>query len=201
MKRLVVATHNRDKFAELQRELEGLNLEVRAAFDFPGVPGVVEDGATLEENSLKKAREISDFTGWPALADDTGLFVEALGGQPGIYAARFAGEKCTYADNVRKMLDLMRGVAAGKRQALFRTVITLYLPGEPTEVFEGRVEGVISGEARPGRAFGYDPIFLPEGSSRAFSEMDMDEKNAISHRGRAVQKAKAFLARWASRPA
>jgi XTP/dITP diphosphohydrolase len=200
MKKLVVATHNRDKFTELKRELEGLGLEILPAFDFAGIPDVIEDGKSLEENSLKKAKEISNFTMLPTLADDTGLFVEALNGQPGIYAARFAGEKCTYADNVRKMLDMMRGVEAGKRQAAFRTIITLYFPGEAPQVFEGRVEGVISGEERPGRAFGYDPIFLPEGSSRAFSEMDMDEKNAISHRGRAVQKAKVFLAQWASRP-
>src|SRR5277367_4639374 len=117
MKKLVIATHNRDKFVELKKELENLPLELLAAFEFRGVPEVIEDGQSLEKNSLKKAKEISAFTGLPTLADDTGLFVEALNGQPGIYAARFAGEKCSYQDNVRKLLEVMRGVAAPKRQA------------------------------------------------------------------------------------
>jgi XTP/dITP diphosphohydrolase len=197
MKKLVVATHNRDKFVELKRELESLPLELLAAFEFAGIPEVIEDGKSLEENSLKKAMEISAFTGLPTLADDTGLFVESLNGQPGIYAARFAGENCTYQDNVRKLLEVMKSVTAPKRQAAFRTIITLYFPQQPTQVFEGRVEGFITHEARGKRPFGYDPVFQPEDSEKVFAEMTLEEKNAVSHRGRAVQKAKVFLSQWA----
>ncbi|HXL73580.1 MAG TPA: non-canonical purine NTP pyrophosphatase, partial [bacterium] len=107
MKMLVIGTHNRDKFKEIQKALEGLGWTIVAAFDFPGAPEVEEDGKTLEENSLKKAKILSAFTGLPALSDDTGLFIDALGGKPGIYAARFAGEKCSYDNNVQKVLDLM----------------------------------------------------------------------------------------------
>lgn len=196
MKRLVIATHNRDKFIELKKELADLALEIIPAFEYAGIPEVVEDGKSLEENSFKKAAEISAFTGLPTLADDTGLFVEALNGAPGIYAARFAGEKCTYQDNVRKILEVMRGVEMEKRKAAFRTVVTLYFPGEPPRVFEGRVVGRITMEARGAGAFGYDPVFQPEGKDRVFAEMTLDEKNTISHRGLAVQKAKAFLSSW-----
>ncbi len=197
MKKLVVATHNRDKFVELKKELEDLPLELTAAFEFPGVPDVIEDGKSLEENSLKKAKEISAFTGLPTLADDTGLFVEALDGQPGIYAARFAGEKCTYQDNVRKLLEVMKDVPTPKRQAAFRTIITLYFPGQSPRVFEGRVEGLITPTAQGERTFGYDPVFQPEGVEKVFAEMTLEEKNVLSHRGRAVQKAKVFLSQWA----
>jgi XTP/dITP diphosphohydrolase len=197
MKKLVVATHNRDKFVELKRELESLPLELLAAFEFAGIPEVIEDGKSLEENSLKKAMEISAFTGLPTLADDTGLFVESLNGQPGIYAARFAGEKCTYQDNVRKLLEVMKDVETSKRQAAFRTIITLYFPHQSPQVFEGRVGGFITPEARGERPFGYDPIFQPEDGKKVFAEMTLEEKNAVSHRGRAVQKAKVFLSQWA----
>jgi XTP/dITP diphosphohydrolase len=197
MKKLVVATHNRDKFVELKKELEDLPLELLAAFEFPGVPEVIEDEKSLEENSLKKAKEISAFTGLPTLADDTGLFVEALNGQPGIYAARFAGEKCTYQDNVRKLLEAMKDIPISKRQAAFRTVITLYFLEQTPQVFEGRVDGLITPEAKGERAFGYDPVFQPEGVKKVFAEMGLEEKNALSHRGRAVQKAKVFLSQWA----
>jgi XTP/dITP diphosphohydrolase len=196
MKRLVVATHNRDKFVELKRELESLPVELLAAFEFNGVPDVVEDGKSLEENSLKKAKEISAFTGLPTLADDTGLFVESLNGQPGIYAARFAGEKCTYEDNVRKLLEVMKEVPRSERRAAFRTVVTLYFPGRASQVFEGRVEGWITEKPRGERLFGYDPVFQPEGEQKVFAEMNLEEKNAMSHRGRAVQKAKVFLSQW-----
>jgi len=193
MKKLVLATHNRDKFKEMRQALEGLDWEVVAAFDFPGVPDVIEDGQTLEENSLKKAKELSVFTGLPALSDDTGLFIEALNGQPGIYAARFAGEKCTYGDNVRKVLSLMAGVAAVSRKAIFRTVITLYNPAQGVKQVSGEVVGFITEKIHGDGGFGYDPIFMPEGFSKTFSEMTLDEKNQISHRGRALQKARQLL--------
>jgi len=193
MKKLVLATHNRDKFKEMRKALEGLDWEVVAAFDFPGVPDVIEDGQTLEENSLKKAKELSVFTGFPTLSDDTGLFIEALNGQPGIYAARFAGEKCTYEDNVRKVLSLMTGVMVASRKAVFRTIITFYDPEKGAKQVFGQVEGLITETIHGAGGFGYDPIFMPEGFSKTFSEMTLDEKNQISHRGRALQKARQLL--------
>jgi XTP/dITP diphosphohydrolase len=193
MKKLVIATQNRNKFKEMREALAGLSWEIIPAFDFPGAPEVVEDGETLEENSLKKAKALAEFTGFPALADDTGLFVEALGGQPGIFAARFAGEKCTYEDNVRKMLGMMREVPLGSRQAVFRTVITIYDQDRGVQQVSGEVPGTITERARGEGGFGYDPIFQPEGLSTVFAEMTLEEKNKISHRGKAVAKARLFL--------
>jgi XTP/dITP diphosphohydrolase len=193
MKKLVIGTHNRDKFKEMKKALEGLGWEIVPAFDFPGSPEVEEDGKTLEENSLKKAKTLSAFTGLAALSDDTGLFIDALGGQPGIYAARFAGEKCSYEDNVRKVLNLMKGVEPVSRRAVFRTVITLYDPEKGPSQVSGEAVGAIT-EAVSGKAgFGYDPIFMPEGLTKTFAEMTLDEKNQISHRGRALQKARSLL--------
>jgi XTP/dITP diphosphohydrolase len=194
MKKLVIATHNRDKFKEMKKALGDLGWEIVPAFDFPGVPEVVEDGETLEENSLKKAKELSDFTGLPALSDDTGLFIEALNGDPGIFAARFAGENCTYQDNVRKVLTLMKDVKSNARKATFRTIVTLYDGKKAAKQVAGEVVGTITETIHGADGFGYDPIFMPEGSSKTFAEMTLDEKNQISHRGRALQKARQLLA-------
>jgi XTP/dITP diphosphohydrolase len=194
MKKLVIATQNRDKFIEMKKALEGAGWEVVPAFDFPGAPEVVEDGRSLEENSLKKAKILSAFTGLPALADDTGLFIDVLDGQPGIYAARFAGENCSYADNVRKVLEMMKGVEVSRRKAVFRTVITVWYPDREFEQVLGEVQGSITEQTYGNGGFGYDPIFRPEGSDKVFAEMSLEEKNRISHRGRAIQKARLLLA-------
>lgn len=193
MKKLVIATQNRNKFGEMQEALAGIPWNIVPAFDFPGAPEVVEDGRTLEENSLKKAKEISLFTGLPSLADDTGLFVEALGGQPGIYAARFAGENCSYEDNVRKLLGLLTNTRDEDRKACFKTVITLFYPGNSFDQVIGEAEGAITREPRGKEGFGYDPIFLPSGYSKVFAEITLEEKNKISHRGKAIKKARALL--------
>jgi len=193
MKKLVLATHNRDKFKEMRKALEGLDWEILAAFDFPGAPEVEEDGKTLEENSLKKAKALSAFTGLPTLSDDTGLFINALGGQPGIYAARFAGEKCSYEDNVQKVLGLMKGVESGSRKAVFRTIITLFDPNKGVRQVSGEADGVITEAVRGPGGFGYDPVFMPDGFSKTFAEMTLMEKNKISHRGKALQKARQLL--------
>jgi XTP/dITP diphosphohydrolase len=193
MKRLVLATHNRDKFKEMSLALSGLGWEILPAYEFQGVPEVIEDGSSLEENSLKKAKEIARFTGLTSLSDDTGLFIDALNGQPGIYAARFAGEKCTYQDNVDKVLKLMTGVPVESRRAVFRTVITVQDPSGKTEQVFGEVAGTITDKAMTQKGFGYDPIFMPEGFSKVFSLMTLEEKNQVSHRGRALQKARLLL--------
>jgi XTP/dITP diphosphohydrolase len=199
MKKIVAATQNRNKFSEFQKELSDLPLEIIPAFNFPGIPEIEEDGKTLEENSYKKASLISKFTHLAALADDTGLFVDALGGQPGIYAARFAGEKCSYLDNVNKMLSLLNGIPIPQRTATFRTVITIFVPGRPIKIARGEIAGFITREIRGNGGFGYDPIFQPLGTSRVFAEMTMEEKNAISHRGLALQKAKEILSEFIGR--
>jgi XTP/dITP diphosphohydrolase len=193
MKKLVLATQNRNKLNEMTEALEGTGWEITAAGDFPGAPIVEEDGETLEENSLKKAKALCVFTGRVALSDDTGLFVQALGGRPGIYAARYAGEGCTYDENVQKMLTEMSGVAWDKRRARFKTVITLYYPNQTHIQVSGEVDGFITLQPRGGKGFGYDPIFQPEGQEQVFAEMSLEEKNRISHRGKALRAAKKLL--------
>ncbi|HTC20952.1 MAG TPA: RdgB/HAM1 family non-canonical purine NTP pyrophosphatase [bacterium] len=193
MKKLVIATHNRDKYVEMRAALAGTGWEIIPAFDFPGIPDVVEDGHTLEENSLKKAKEISAFTGLPSLADDTGLFVDALQGAPGIYAARFAGENCTYRDNVNKLLKLLEGIPEKRRKAVFRTVITIFYPSHEKDQVVGEAEGSITSAAAGKGGFGYDPVFLPLGYPKVFAEMTLEEKNKISHRGKALQNARSLL--------
>lgn len=193
MKQLVIATHNRDKFREMSQALSGIGWEILPAFGFPGVPDVVEDGTTLEENSAKKAFEISRFTGLPALSDDTGLFVNALQGAPGIYAARYAGEGCSYADNVQKLLGALEGVPREKRRAVFRTVVTIQYSNESRDQVSGEVEGSIVETVQGTQGFGYDPVFQPKGFSKVFAEMSVEEKNRISHRGLAVAKARTLL--------
>jgi XTP/dITP diphosphohydrolase len=130
-----------------------------------------------------------------ALADDTGLFVDALNGDPGIYAARYAGEGCTYSDNVQKLLLALKDVPDDKRQASFRTAITIRYPGGAVDQMLGEVKGSIEKLPKGDGGFGYDPIFRPEGSRKVFSEMALSEKNAISHRGRALKKAAELLKR------
>lgn len=193
MKHLVLATQNRNKFREMVEVLGRADIQFSPAWLFSGAPEVNEDGETLEANSLKKARMLCEFTQMAALSDDTGLFVDALEGRPGIFAARYAGENCTYEDNVRKMLDELSGVPFEKRNAQFRTVITIYYPDCHYDQVSGEVRGKITLEPRGNKGFGYDPIFLPEGQERVFAEMSLEEKNKISHRGRALRAAQSRL--------
>jgi XTP/dITP diphosphohydrolase len=193
MKHLVLATQNRNKFREMVEVLGGTDIQFSPAWLFPGAPEVNEDGETLEANSLKKARMLCEFTRTPALSDDTGLFVDALEGRPGIFAARYAGENCTFEDNVRKMLDELSGVPFEKRNAQFRTVVTIYYPDCHYDQVSGEVRGRITLGPRGTKGFGYDPIFLPEGQDRVFAEMSLEEKNKISHRGKALRAARSRL--------
>jgi XTP/dITP diphosphohydrolase len=185
--KLVIATRNPHKLEEIHAIFNFQELEVCSAFDFPDIPDVVEDGDTLEANAMKKAVEICRATGLPALADDSGLEVEALNGEPGVYSARWAGENCTYHDN---NLKLLRELAGSKnRRAQFRTVIALALPGEEPQTVEGSVQGVMAEELRGDQGFGYDPLFVPDGYSQTFAELPADVKNRISHRARALNAA------------
>ncbi|MCH8495593.1 MAG: RdgB/HAM1 family non-canonical purine NTP pyrophosphatase [Balneolales bacterium] len=196
-KTIVLATKNKHKLAELQAVLANAGFDLRSAFEFADLQEVVEDGDTLEANALKKARYTFEMTGLPSLADDTGLEVDALGGAPGVYSARYAGENATYAQNVeRLMFDLdrheRRQFQTVIRSARFRTVIAM-VSDEGEHVFEGVCEGQITRNLRGEGGFGYDPVFLPKGHQQTFAEMDSTTKNAISHRGRAVQALLDFL--------
>jgi len=185
--KLVIATRNRHKLEEIHAIFNFQGLEVCSAFDFPHIPDVVEDGDTLEANAIKKAVEICQATGLPALADDSGLEVEALNGEPGVYSARWSGEGCTYADNNLKLLRELAG--KGNRRARFRTVIALALPGEEPQTVEGSVQGIIIEELRGDQGFGYDPLFMPDGYNQTFAELPAEVKNKISHRARALNAA------------
>lgn len=191
--RLVLATANPDKVTEIGAILgDGVELVARPA----SVPDVVEDADTLEGNARLKAVAIVEATGEPAVADDTGLEVDALGGAPGVYSARFAGEEATYADNVAKMLEsLADHPDHADRRARFRTVALCRFPDGTEVVAEGTVEGWIATEARGAAGFGYDPLFVPDdGDGRTFAEMTPAEKHAVSHRGRAFRALRDALA-------
>jgi len=160
---LVVATGNRHKVEEIRAMLADLPVVVRSLAEFPGAPEVVEDGRTYRENALKKAWAAAKFTGKPALADDTGLEVDELGGQPGLYAARFAGEGCTFQDNVRKLLRLLEGMPPQRRGARFVCVMALVDPSGREQVVEGELHGRIAEAPAGDSGFGYDPVFyVPE---------------------------------------
>ncbi|NOY77901.1 MAG: XTP/dITP diphosphatase [Calditrichaeota bacterium] len=195
---IVLATKNKDKIREIKKILSDLSIELKTMADFPDMPDVEEDGATLEENALKKAVEFHNFTGLPALADDTGLEVDALSGAPGVYSSRFAGEEASYADNRKKLLEELKGVPEEKRGAQFRCVVA-FVDGSYQMTTEGIVRGKILTEERGNGGFGYDPVFwLPE-FEKTFAEMDLDKKNGISHRGIAFRKMKAKLEAYLSR--
>lgn len=190
---MVLATRNEHKGQELKALLSGEGLIIRTLADFPDAPDVVEDGETCEANAIKKAREMARHTGLPAIADDTGLEVEALGGRPGVYAARYAGEAATYKDNCEKLLRELAGVPAERRRARFVTVAAIALPTGQSAAVEGSLEGSITERAIGSQGFGYDPVFFVPESGKTLAEMSPAEKNRISHRARAFGKAKQLL--------
>lgn len=188
--RLVVASKNPDKIAEVEAILAeaGVVGEIVRGLEWDDVD---ETGRTLEENALLKAGAVAAATGLPALADDTGLEVESLGGRPGVYSARFAGPDATYADNVAKLLSELEGVM--DRRARFRTVVAVVDPRSGGRwTAEGVVEGRITEAPRGGEGFGYDPVFEVDG--RTFAEMSSEEKNRISHRAKAIRALAELLA-------
>ncbi|MGO9856097.1 MAG: RdgB/HAM1 family non-canonical purine NTP pyrophosphatase [Acidimicrobiales bacterium] len=194
--RLVLASANPDKAREIAAVLSA-SLPVTLLARPPDVADVVEDGETLLDNARLKARALVVATGTAAVADDTGLEVDALGGAPGVYSARYAGEDATYADNVAKLLRELARLAdgGGARRARFRTV-ALVAFADGAEVWaEGTVEGTIAAEARGSRGFGYDPVFVPDGGDgTTFAQMRPEEKDAVSHRGQAFRALARRLA-------
>jgi XTP/dITP diphosphohydrolase len=185
---LVLASANPDKAAEIAAILAASGLDVELLPRPAGAPEVEETGVTLEENARLKAVALCEVTGLPAVADDTGLEVDALGGAPGVSTARYAGDDATYEDNVRKLLRELADVPPERRTARFSTVALVHWPDGREVVAVGTVEGEIVAEAQGGEGFGYDPVFRPaEGDGRTFAQMSPAEKHAVSHRGRAFR--------------
>jgi XTP/dITP diphosphohydrolase len=188
--KLVFATNNSHKIEEIS-DLLGNSFVLKSLKDLEITDDIPEDYHTLEENALFKARYINKLTGMNVFADDTGLEIEALNGRPGVHSARFAGAGKNFEANIDKVLLLMTGTA--DRRARFRTVIALIFNGSEYK-FEGKVDGTIITERRGKQGFGYDPVFVPDGKNKTFAEMNLDEKNKISHRAIAFIKLKEFLA-------
>src|SRR5882724_5236967 len=193
---LLLATRNKHKLKELAVMLQDLQLEVVSAADLPNLPGVVEDGATVRDNAVKKAVQMARMAKKLTLADDTGLEVDALKGEPGVRSARFAGEEATYHENNKKLLERLEGVAYDKRTARFRCVVAIADENGLCECVEGICNGTILEAERGGGGFGYDPLFIADGQTKTFAELSPEVKNRISHRAKAMQKAWAVLSRY-----
>lgn len=190
--KLVLATRNKHKLEEIDAIFNFEGLQISSALDYPEIPDVVEDGDTLEANAIKKAVTLAKALDCWAMADDSGLEVDALDGAPGVYSARYAGEDVSYdANNVKLLHELSD---KDNRAAAFRTVIALSDPAGNTRTVEGRCDGAIIDACRGDEGFGYDPLFVPAGYDLTFAELGSEEKNQISHRARALKAAEAAWA-------
>lgn len=186
---LVLATKNKGKIAEFEDLFKGMAVSLKSLDDFGPIPEVVEDGETFEDNAVKKARFTARVLGVPAIADDSGLVVEALGGRPGVRSSRYAGEDATDLDNNRKLLRDMEGI--GERNAYFLCVLAIAVPRGPALIYEGKCDGIIAHEMSGSQGFGYDSLFYHPPSGKTFAGMSSEEKNRLSHRGRAMLELKA----------
>lgn len=193
MKEIVLATRNRHKGEELASLLGDAGIRIRTLAEFPTAPEVEEDGETCEANAVKKAVEIARATGMTAVADDTGLEVDALDGRPGRFAARYAGENATYEDNCRKLLQELAGVPYERRTAKFLTVAAVASPDGAVQTTQGVLEGLITEAGRGARGFGYDPVFYVPELGKTLAELTPDEKNRVSHRAKAFVKMREVL--------
>jgi XTP/dITP diphosphohydrolase len=189
MRKIVFATNNPHKLEEVSNILE-TKLQITSLKEIGLIEEIPETSNSIEGNALQKAQFVFDRYGIPCFADDTGLEVDALGGAPGVYSARYAGENASYADNVKKLLQELEGVQA--REARFKTVIA-YIDHQQTKLFEGVIEGRISNIPSGKGGFGYDPVFIPAGYDQSFAEMSLALKNSISHRALATQLLVTFL--------
>ncbi|MEK7774214.1 MAG: XTP/dITP diphosphatase [Deltaproteobacteria bacterium] len=191
--KITLATKNRGKAAEIREILRGVDVELLTLEDFPQIVMPPERGGTFRENAVEKARFVAEATGTAALADDSGLEVDFLGGRPGVFSARYAGAGATDKDNFTKLLKELEGVPFDKRKARFVCVIALAGPGIKEAAFEGAFEGYVSTRPSGRGGFGYDPVFfIPERNMTA-AELEPGEKNRISHRARALEKMRAWL--------
>lgn len=190
---IVLATRNKKKVEEIKRIVAGTSISIQILDDFPNMPEVAEDGITFEANAIKKALAVTSFTGKPALADDSGLEVYALNGAPGTLSSRYSGESADDRKNIEKLLNEMRSIDVEKRGARFICCLALAFPEGKVKTFLGYAEGRIGKEPRGSKGFGYDPVFYPEGQIRTFAEMADEDKDALSHRGKALMKLKEYL--------
>jgi len=190
--KIILATHNKNKCLEMMGILSNMNIELLSLHEFPEIGEIIEDGSTLEENAIIKARTVHKLTKLPALADDTGLEVDALEGAPGVFSARYSGENASYSDNVNKLLEEMENVPNDKRMAKFRTVMA-FVGYEMELIAEDYVKGIITNVTKGIDGFGYDPVFYVPEMNKTYAEMSMKEKNQISHRGKALMKMQTLL--------
>lgn len=193
--KLVIASKNNNKIREIQNKFSNFNnIELLSYHDFVNPPDVVEDASTFEGNALKKARATTEFTGLPALSDDSGLEIDALNGEPGVYSARYGGDNATDEDKNLLVLEKMSTIPDKGRSARFRCVIAIVLSDGTEYIAEGTCEGRISKKMRGTEGFGYDPIFVVPALNKTMAEIDIGEKNKISHRAHALEKAREILA-------
>jgi XTP/dITP diphosphohydrolase len=190
---LVLATRNEGKIAEFKHLVADFDIEIRSLKDFGPIPPVIEDGETFEDNAVKKAHFTAKVLGFPALADDSGLMVKALGGMPGVHSARYAGEDASDEANNLKLLRAMEGES--KREAAFMCIIAIAVPTGPALIYEATCEGVIAQELRGSKGFGYDPLFYYPPLGKTFAELTTEEKNQVSHRGKAMVELKSEFAK------
>lgn len=186
---IVLATGNKNKIKEFKEILKDFAINIKSLDEFGPIPEAIEDGETFDDNAYKKAIHTAKILGIPAIADDSGIEVEALGGAPGVYSARYAGEGATDEKNCAKLLDALEG--QDNRKANFTCVISIATPGGPALTYEGKCFGEILTEKRGDSGFGYDPLFYFEEYDKTFAELSSDEKNAVSHRGKALAEVKA----------
>jgi len=191
--KLLMASRNKGKLLELRKLLEEIPVDILTAADFPWLPEVAEDGQTFQENAARKAQETARGSGILTIADDSGLEVDALGGQPGIHSARFAGEPADDTRNNRKLLELLRDVPPSQRTARFICTIAVATPAGELYFARGACEGIILEEPRGSGGFGYDPLFYIPYLQKTFAELSVEEKNPVSHRGRALQQAVTII--------
>ena len=188
--KIILATKNEGKIKEFEKLTEGMNIEVLSILDNIDFPDVVEDGKTFEENSAKKAKEIAEYTGIITVSDDSGLCVDMLNGEPGIYSARYSGENATDESNMEKLLKNLSNTEKKKRKAYFVSVVSIAFPDESVKSFRGETEGEILFQKEGNNGFGYDPIFYSYDLKKSFGNATPEEKKSVSHRGRAFQKLK-----------
>jgi XTP/dITP diphosphohydrolase len=190
---LLIASNNPHKTDEIRSILSDSGIKVYTLKEKGIEIDVIEDKDTLEGNALKKAKEISEAVGMPVFSDDTGLFIDALDGKPGVYSARYAGENASYSDNCIKVIEDLKLLGLESSPAQFKTIICLFISEKEHHFFEGVCKGKIILEAKGENGFGYDPIFVPDGFDKTFAELNAEEKNSISHRGRAVMKFRDYI--------
>lgn len=188
---IVLATSNKNKIKEFKSLLKDFKVELRSLSDFGPIPEAVEDGDTFDENAYKKAHHVSRILGLPAISDDSGLVVNALDGAPGVRSARYAGENASDDENTDKLLENLRGVS--DRSAYFQCVLSIAVPSGPALTYEGRCDGTITKERAGYDGFGYDPVFFVEEFQKTFAQLTMDEKNSISHRGKALAEFRSEI--------